>query len=77
MNAAIGYRDRTELVRAHAAATAMGASATTDVPDVSGSVYLRLADELSFELLLVPHGLDGAYGFTPRAAPGGLGQPSR
>jgi catechol 2,3-dioxygenase-like lactoylglutathione lyase family enzyme len=73
MNAAIGYRDRTEMVRAHAAATAMGATATTDVPDLSGSVYLRLAAELSFELLLVPHGLDGAYGFTPRAAPGRLG----
>lgn len=69
MNAAIGYRDRAELVRAHAAATAMGAAATTAVPELSGSVYLRLADDLSFEQLLVPHGLDGVYGFAPRATP--------
>jgi len=67
MNAALGYRDRTELLRAHTAATAMGATATTDVPELSGSVYLRLADDLSFEQLLVPPGLDGVYGFTPRA----------
>ena len=70
MNAAIGYRDRDEMVRANAAATALGASATTDVPAVSGSVYLRLADGLSVEQLLVPPGLDGLYGFAPQPRPG-------
>jgi catechol 2,3-dioxygenase-like lactoylglutathione lyase family enzyme len=70
MNAALGYRDRAELARAHAAATALGASATTDVPEVAGSVYLRLADGLSFEQLLVPPELDAMYGFTPQVRPG-------
>jgi catechol 2,3-dioxygenase-like lactoylglutathione lyase family enzyme len=69
MNAAIGYRDRAEMLRAHTAATALGATATTDVPSVSGSVYLRLAGGISFELLLVPHGLDEVYGFAPQGGP--------
>lgn len=69
MNAAFGYRDRSELVRAHAAVTAVGASATTDVPSESGSVYLRLAEGLSFEQLLVPPDLDAAYGFVPQPSP--------
>jgi len=68
MNAAIGYRDRAQMLRAHAAATALGATATTEVPDVSGSVYLRLAGGISFEQLLVPHGLDEVYGFAPQVA---------
>ena len=69
MNAALGYRDRTDMVRATAAATALGATATTAVPEVAGSVYLRLADGLSFEQLLVPAGLDDLYGFVPRTRP--------
>jgi catechol 2,3-dioxygenase-like lactoylglutathione lyase family enzyme len=71
MNAAIGYRDRARMVHAQAAATALGASATTAAPAVSGSVYLRLADGLSCEQLLVPPGLDAAYGFTAQARPSG------
>jgi hypothetical protein len=71
MNAAVGYRDRAQLVRAHAAATALGASATTAVPAASGSVYLRLAEGLSFEQLLVPPGLDAAYGFAAQPRPSG------
>jgi hypothetical protein len=59
------------VVHARAAATALGASATTAVPAVSGSVYLRLADGLSCEQLLVPPGLDAAYGFTAQARPSG------
>jgi len=69
MNAALGYRDRTDMVRATAAATALGATATTAVPEIAGSVYLRLADGLSFEQLLVPAGLDDLYGFVPRTRP--------
>ena len=71
MNAAIGYRDRARMVHAQAAAMALGASATTATPAVSGSVYLRLADGLSCEQLLVPPGLDAAYGFTAQARPSG------
>ncbi|QJY47418.1 VOC family protein [Pseudonocardia broussonetiae] len=70
MNAALGYRDRAGMARATAAATALGATATTAVPEVAGSVYLRLADGLSVEQLLVPAGHDDLYGFVPRALPG-------
>ena len=38
---------------------------------MSGSVYLRLADGLSFEQLLVPPGLDAAYGFAAQSRPSG------
>ena len=66
MNIALGYRDRDEVVRAHAAATALGATATMPVPVESGGLYLRLVDRLSLELLLVPEELDGSYGFLPQ-----------
>ena len=63
--ASIGF-DRDEVVRAHAAATALGATATMPVPVESGGLYLRLVDRLSLELLLVPEELDGSYGFLPQ-----------
>lgn len=72
MNAAIGYRDQNELDRALTAAKALGASASTAAPTVSGGVYLRILDGLSIELLLVPSELDEVYGFKPRS-PGSAG----
>ncbi|GAA0934890.1 VOC family protein [Pseudonocardia zijingensis] len=69
MNAAFGYRDRSDLVRAHTAVTSMGATTSTDVPSVAGSVYLRLAEGLPFEQLLVPRDLDAVYGFVPQPNP--------
>jgi catechol 2,3-dioxygenase-like lactoylglutathione lyase family enzyme len=71
MNVAIGYRECDELVRALDRATAVGASATTEPPSSSGSVYLRTADRLSVELLLVPAEYDDLYGFRPRELPPG------
>src|SRR5690606_14730301 len=58
MNVAMGYRERSALVDTVAAAEAAGASVTGDVPDTTGSVYLRIADGISIELFLVPVGLD-------------------
>jgi hypothetical protein len=66
MNVAIGYRDRAQMLDALSAAEALGASASTAAPDVSGGVYLRTADELSVELLLVPPTLDASLGFEQR-----------
>lgn len=74
MNIALGYRDRHEVVRDHAAATALGATATMPVPAESGGLYLRTVDRLSLELLLVPAELDSAFGFVAQelAPPGSL-----
>jgi hypothetical protein len=62
MNVAMGYRERSALVDTVAVAEAAGASTTGDVPDTTGSVYLRIADGISIELFLVPVGLDSSYG---------------
>lgn len=72
MNIAIGYRDRTPLTDDVAAAQAAGATATVEVPEFSGSTYLRLDDRLSVEMLLVPPDLDEHFGYVPQdlAPPG-------
>lgn len=74
MNVAFGYRDRDEVVADREAALALGATATMPAAAVSGGMYLRLIDGLSLELLLVPEGMDSAYGFTPEdlAPPGSI-----
>ena len=72
MNIAIGYRDRASLAADVAAAEAVGARSTVEIPDSSGSTYLRLDDRLSVEMLLVPPDLDEHFGYVPQelAPPG-------
>ncbi|MTD56622.1 hypothetical protein [Amycolatopsis pithecellobii] len=67
MNIALGYRDRATMERDLAAAKSRGATATADIPDAAGGVYLRIVDQLSLELLLVPPELDSSYGFEPQS----------
>ena len=66
MNIALGYREHADMRTDFEALMARGATATTDAPATSGSVYLRIFDGLSIEQLLVPPGLDEPYGFVRR-----------
>ncbi|MET0454044.1 MAG: VOC family protein [Mycobacterium sp.] len=72
MNVAMGYRDRAELLRAREAAESLGARSTAGMPDVSGGFYLRIVDDLSVEMVLVPKEFASSYGFEPQelAPPG-------
>ncbi|WP_150112931.1 hypothetical protein [Streptomyces violaceusniger] len=74
MNVAMGYRDRSEFINHVAAAESAGATRTTEIPEVSGSVYLRIVDGISVELFLVPVGLDASFGLVPEelAPPGNV-----
>lgn len=72
MNVALGYRDAPALASAVADAEATGAPKSVDTPTVSGSTYLRLRDQLSVEMLLVPPGQDEHFGYVPQPlAPAG------
>lgn len=76
MNAALGFRDRALIADAVDAASSLGATASNEVPDVSGGVYLRIVDRLSVEMLLVPPALDVLYGFrSEELAPPGIAFP--
>ncbi|GAA0975544.1 hypothetical protein GCM10009555_033600 [Acrocarpospora macrocephala] len=72
MNVAMGYRDRDELLRAREASERLGIRSTAGMPAVSGGFYLRLVDNLSVEMLLVPEQFASSYGFEPQelAPPG-------
>lgn len=72
MNIAVGYRERSVLAEAVGKIEAAGATSSVEIPETSGSTYLRLNDRLSVEMLLVPTELDEHFGYVPQdlAPPG-------
>ncbi|GAA1749947.1 hypothetical protein [Aeromicrobium alkaliterrae] len=79
MNIAMGYRDHVVMHDDVEGTLSRGATASVEVPTTSGSTYLRLADRLSVEMLVVPPGLDEHFGYVPQelAPPGNDFAPRR